>query len=243
MPRSVQVACVSIEVSAFRLVGELAASDLALLAPDELARAERFRFARDRAHFVSGRAQLRRRLGAAAALDPRCIEFGYGPAGKPFCDAAGLSFNLSHSADLAVLAIVDGTAAHVGVDVEVPGAGHEHLDELVARRFFAAGEVRRLLALPAEERRAGFFRCWTRKEALLKAVGGGLSLPLDDFEVTFEAGVPARVARASEPLARGVWNLLDVSSLDPRCYAAVAVGTDEDVSLRVTINPEGGRPS
>jgi 4'-phosphopantetheinyl transferase len=234
---------VAVEVSAFRLSAEIAASDLSLLSPDERARGERFRFARDRAHFVSGRAELRRRLSGVVGADPRRIEFSYGVAGKPSCATSGLEFNLSHSDDLAVLAIAHGANVHLGIDVEVPRPNHDHLDELVARRFFAPGEVRGLLALPASERQAAFFRCWTRKEALLKALGGGLSLPLDDFEVTFKAGAPARIVRTSEPLARGAWTLFDLSSVDARCYAAVAVGTHEGVSLTITINPEGGGPS
>lgn len=165
-----------------------------LLSADEVARADRFHFERHRRRFTVGRAALRILLGAYLARDPAEISFVYGEKGKPaLAPAAGaapdLRFNLSNSHELALVGVVRGR--EIGVDVE-------HLrtlddSESIARRFFSAAESETLLALPPEQREIGFFNCWTRKEAYLKAVGDGLTAPLDAFDVTLVPGEPPRM--------------------------------------------------
>ncbi|MGH8888538.1 MAG: 4'-phosphopantetheinyl transferase family protein, partial [Acidothermaceae bacterium] len=238
-----RVGPVVLDVTAFNLDAGFSSSDFLVLSDDEKQRARRFRFERDRRRFVRGRAELRRRLAAELGAEAAEVPFEYGANGKPGVPGAPFTFNLSHSGDLAVLAIAYGDDVQLGVDVEVPRGGDQQLDELVARRYFAPGEIRRLFALSADARYAAFFRCWTRKEALLKALGGGLMLPLHDFEVTLEPAEPARIVAPSEPLARGNWEIADISAISPRSYAAVAAGTPVGAPVTINVNPGGGRQS
>ena len=155
----------------------------AVLSTDELARASRFVFPRDRNHFVSCRGILRSILAQYLGRPAGTIEFTYQPAGKPgLRKRAGdrsISFNLSHSSGLAVYAF--SLDREVGIDVEavrpnVPG-------EELAARFFSASELAEIRRLPAERRNEAFFACWARKEAYVKARGAGLGMPLDSFSV------------------------------------------------------------
>jgi 4'-phosphopantetheinyl transferase len=152
-----------------------------LLADDERQRAGRFRFDVHRHRFIVGRGALRLLLGEYLGERPERLLFRYGPRGKPFLlEHPDLHFNFSNSADRGLLAVT--RIAEIGADLE---QRREMSDLLaIAERFFAAGEVRRLLDLPREQHEECFFRCWTRKEAYLKAVGEGLAIPLDRFEVT-----------------------------------------------------------
>jgi 4'-phosphopantetheinyl transferase len=153
----------------------------ALLSADEAARAARFHFDRHRRAFVLGRAAMRILLGELLGQPPQDIQFGYGPNGKPYLiGCSWLCFNASNSGDLAAYAFTQDCA--IGIDIEQLRPMPEIQD--IARRFFAAEEVAELMSLPEPERPAGFFRCWTRKEAYIKAVGDGLSLPLDSFRVS-----------------------------------------------------------
>ncbi len=158
---------------------------------DEKGRADRFHFVNDRNRFVVARGLLRKLLGGYLHQDPADLEFSYGQHGKPALSGAnassGLSFNLSHSSNLVVYAIARGR--NLGIDVEhirPDSAGDD-----IAKRHFSAREVSDLRALPPEARVDGFFRCWTRKEAYLKATGMGLQIPLNSFAVSLAPGQPA----------------------------------------------------
>jgi 4'-phosphopantetheinyl transferase len=179
---------------------------MALLAGDEVERAERFRFERHRRAYVLGRAALRVLLGSYLGLEPAAIAFTYGPQGKPaLADAAcSVRFNASNSGQLAAFVFTD--ACEIGVDLEQHRALHDL--EGIARRFFSPDEAAELLGLPAADRAAAFFNCWTRKEAYIKAMGGGLSIPLDSFRVTLRPGDEARMVtfEGSAEAARG-WTL------------------------------------
>jgi 4'-phosphopantetheinyl transferase len=197
--------------------------DWALLSADEVARALRFRFDVHRRRYVVGRAEVRRALATEVGQDPAEVVFEYGEYGRP--DLAGhpeLSFNFSNCEGTGLLAI--STRGRVGVDHEC--VRPQFADGAVAERYFAPGEVRRLGALAAESRHAAFFRCWTRKEALLKANGAGLSLPLQSFEVTLEPDQPARLVVGGPVLGAGEWELSDVSAAVPGHIAAIAVQRD-----------------
>jgi 4'-phosphopantetheinyl transferase len=163
-----------------------------ILSTDERERADRFHFDRDRQRFTATRAILRTLLAAYLAADRNAVEpgklvFRYSAKEKPSLDgehSGGVEFNLSHSGTMALLAFTRGRA--LGVDVEQV---REQADrDAIARRFFSEYEQKELAALPAAERCAGFFRCWTRKEAYIKATGDGLSLPLHQFDVSLVAG-------------------------------------------------------
>ena len=161
------------------------------LAPDEVARAERFKFDKHRRAYTLGRAALRSLVAGYLGVSPSDVRFSYGTKGKPLLDDAAslLRFNASNSGDLVVIGFTEG--CEVGVDVEyarrVPDI------EKIAERFFAAEEAAELMALPEVDRSQGFFNCWTRKEAYIKAVGDGFAVPLDSFRVTLQPGVAARL--------------------------------------------------
>jgi 4'-phosphopantetheinyl transferase len=161
------------------------------LSYEEKARADRFHFENDRKRFVVARGLLRELLGAYLQQAPASLEFSYGQHGKPALSggnsSSGLCFNLSHSANLVVYAIA--RERNLGIDVEhirPDSAGDD-----IATRYFSAPEVNDLKMLPPEKRVEGFFNCWTRKEAYLKATGMGLRIALDSFAVNLSPSQPA----------------------------------------------------
>jgi len=177
------------------------------LAADEWERANRFRFEKHRRQYAVGRGALRALLAAYLDIPPERVQFTYGPRGKPFLapplGAAGLQFNLSNSNELALAGFVLG--AEIGVDVE-------HLRpmpdcEQIAERFFSQSEREVLRGIPAPRKVEAFFNCWTRKEAYLKAVGEGLAVPLDSFDVTLAPGDPPRMLTLEgDPERAGRWS-------------------------------------
>ncbi|HEX3282861.1 MAG TPA: 4'-phosphopantetheinyl transferase superfamily protein [Pyrinomonadaceae bacterium] len=160
------------------------------LSADELARANRFHFAEDRTHFVVARGLLRNLLAAYLGIDCAALRFSYGVKGKPFVVLEGqtqINFNLSHSHGRAAFAFTRGR--ELGVDLEYVKPDFDA--ESIATRFFSRSEVLALRTVPAEVRNQAFFNCWTRKEAYIKARGEGLSMPLDEFDVSLRPGEPA----------------------------------------------------
>ncbi|WKB53896.1 4'-phosphopantetheinyl transferase family protein [Eleftheria terrae] len=163
-----------------------------VLSDEERARAARFVFERDQRRFTAAHCLLRERLAQASGLPPAALRFQQGPHGKPYLlDAPGLSFNLSHSGDWAAVVVAPG--GEVGVDVEVIRT----MSDVVAltRGNFTPQENDELLALPEAEREAAFLCGWTRKEACLKALGSGLSLPA----ASFHAGLAPTTTRVEMP--------------------------------------------
>jgi 4'-phosphopantetheinyl transferase len=183
----------------------------ATLSPDEVDRAARFHFRQHRDRFVVARALLRSLLARYLDADPAELRFRYGPHGKPALvpeqDGDLLRFNLSHTADLALVAVAPG--CEVGVDVEQLRAAAADL--AVARRFFSPPEVRALLGLPRPRQTSTFFTFWTLKEAYLKACGAGLTLGLDHFDVSSVLSGPA-ILRQADGTAIPGWSL---RTLDP----------------------------
>lgn len=159
-----------------------------LLADDERDRAARFAYPVHRDRHIVGRARLRQILGAETGRDPRDIVFRYGANGKPAVDG-GPEFNLTHTGGLAALAISRDGA--LGLDIEAL----RPIEDGVARHHFSAAEYARLSRLDPGDWLGGFYRCWTRKEAVIKACGLGLSMPLDSFDVSLAPGAAARLVR------------------------------------------------
>jgi len=159
------------------------------LSADERARAARFVFAQDRDHFIAGRGALRDILGLILHQPPDRLCFSYNAYGKPALtsEPGGISFNVAHSHGLALVGVAHGHM--LGVDIEYirPDVNVEQL----ARQFFSPREASALLALPEGLRQKAFFSCWARKEAYIKARGEGLSIPLDQFDVSLVPGQPA----------------------------------------------------
>lgn len=161
------------------------------LSADECARADRFHFERDRNRFIVGRGSLRTILGAYLKKNPTELSFSYSRYGKPALEgqpvANHLSFNLSHANELALIAIT--RDRRIGVDIEF--IRPDLASEQIAERFFSPHEVTALRALPQDVQSEAFFNCWTRKEAYIKAIGEGMSLPLDQFNVSLAPGSAA----------------------------------------------------
>jgi 4'-phosphopantetheinyl transferase len=178
------------------------------LSPDECERAGKYHFHRHFEHFVVARAALRDIISRYVALSPREIQFLYDQYGKPRLSPCGtpLCFNLSHSKGIALCAISQ--AQTIGVDVEY--ARENFSVEEIAERFFSANEVASLRALPSDLRIVGFFNCWTRKEAYIKALGEGLSHPLDRFTVSIAPGQPLRLLMADDPAELSRWTLVEI---------------------------------
>jgi 4'-phosphopantetheinyl transferase len=177
------------------------------LSPDERARAARFLSLPARKQFVAARSALRAILSHYTRRLPGEIAFRRGPVGKPSLADTGptpLFFNLSHSGELALVAVT--ALGEIGVDVERVRE-MASADQLAAR-FFHPNEVAALRALPAEQRAVGFFNAWTRKEAFLKATGKGISYGIERVEVTLTPGEPPRViALDGDRRAAAGWSL------------------------------------
>jgi 4'-phosphopantetheinyl transferase len=193
------------------------------LSSDESARAARFHFPGDRQHFVASRALLRMVLAGYLATDPGSLSFSYSKKEKPALGPAhatsDITFNVSHSGGIALFAFT--RRREIGVDVE-----QVRLDfdvEAIARRFFSAHEQRQLAGLPNEKRFEAFFRCWTRKEAYIKATGEGLSLPLHQFDVSVAADdQEALLSTRPDNSEVALWSLREIPA-GPGYVAALCV--------------------
>ena len=189
------------------------------LGPDEKGRAARFRFDHLRESFVVARGVLRILLGRYLGVSPSSIRLKYGSRGKPaLAGPACLDFSVSHSAALALFAFT--TGCEVGVDIEQIRPLKDM--QSIASRFFCSEEATELMSLAANQREHGFYLCWTRKEAYIKATGDGLSAPLDGFRVTLQPNQPARfIHLANDTSAAEAWTVQDLQ-LAPNYAAALA---------------------
>ena len=178
-----------------------------LLSADERARAARFHAVEHRQRFVVAHARLRELLGVQLRVAPESLVFAEGAHGKPELAqvvAPGLQFNLSHSDTLGLVGWAWGRA--IGVDIERWRPMRD--EEALVRRFFSVSENQAYSDCLPLARSAAFFNIWTRKEAYVKAVGRGLGLPLDSFDVSHVAGAGACLLRSAAEHDRGsVWSL------------------------------------
>jgi 4'-phosphopantetheinyl transferase len=168
-------------------------SFLHTLAADEQTKAERFYFQKDRDRFIIAHGVLRAILGLYLNRAPKSFSFCYSSHGKPAlaCESGGdtIRFNMSHSHGVALYAVTRGR--EIGIDLEFIRCNLEAAQ--IAERFFSQSEIATLRALPPSLRKYAFFLCWTRKEAYIKARGEGLSIPLDQFDVSLTPGEPAEL--------------------------------------------------
>ncbi|HEX8710063.1 MAG TPA: 4'-phosphopantetheinyl transferase superfamily protein [Pyrinomonadaceae bacterium] len=226
-PEHLSLACDVVHVWLARLKQPAARARalLELLSPDERERAARFRFERDRESFINARGILRTLLGRYLEQEPASLRFDYNAYGKPSLAGASaattaLRFNLSHAHQLALYAFA--REREVGIDLEY--MREEFACEEIAGRFFSEREVEGLRGLAEDRRKEGFFNCWTRKEAYIKARGLGLSLPLDEFDVSLAPGEPAALLDVrDEPLELQRWSLRE---LMPAAGYAAAVAVE-----------------
>ncbi len=203
-----------------------------VLDASERTRAARYRDPLRRRQAIAAQGMLRHILAAYLGAQPETLKFRRGPHGKPALaptsDSADLHFNLSHSRDTALLAVSLGR--EVGVDLEYrrPFEAATRL----AQRFFTADEAAALKALPIEQQQEAFFRAWTRKEALLKAMGLGITGRLRSVEVD-SSGAPCPGWRPMTAETSGHWSLRNLAGLEE--YAAALAAETGDWRLRCMI--------
>jgi 4'-phosphopantetheinyl transferase len=202
-----------------------------LLSSDECQRAERFHRHADRRRFIAGRGILRKIISAYLALAPDVVRFEYNEYGKPFISddqiRGALSFNVSHSNGMALYAFVRGR--RVGVDIEYMREDFATLG--VAESFFSKDEFEELNASPIDRRTEAFFNCWSRKEAYIKAIGMGVSYPLDGFTVSLASDAAPELLKVNADATEAAhWKMykLDVAE----GYAAALIVENPPVSLR-----------
>ncbi|MBC7944327.1 MAG: 4'-phosphopantetheinyl transferase superfamily protein [Burkholderiales bacterium] len=197
-----------------------------VLSTDELQRAARFHFDKDRRHFIAGRAWLRTLLARYLNTDAARLQFVYAARGKPaLVDGSGghLRFNLAHSHGLALVAMTK--RREIGVDVECISASVAGPE--IAERFFSAAEVIALRSLPVEQQQEAFFAGWTRKEAYIKAIGVGLFAALDRFTVSLTPGAPAALLEvADDPREAARWTMRELHPGDGYAAAVAVEGRD-----------------
>ena len=204
---------------------------LGILSADELARSRRFRFERDQNRFIAARGILRNILGCYLGKNPRELRFEYTPHGKPGLAANSgydtLCFNLSHSDAFALYAVARGR--NIGIDIE--RVRDDVAVEQIARRFFSQGEISSLERIDKNKRSELFFQYWTRKEAFLKAMGKGVSFPMERVDVSLLSGrIPSPITLPGDNTESSSWYGQDL--FPGRGYAAaIAVeGSDWDLS-------------
>jgi 4'-phosphopantetheinyl transferase len=160
---------------------------------DDRARADRYKFETDRRRFCVARSSLRTILGRYLKVKPGRLQLDTGDYGKPFfrnrAATLGLRFNMSHSNQLALMAVT--RDREVGIDIEYMRS--DFVTAEVVDHFFSSVEVAQFHSVPNELKTRSFFDCWTRKEAYIKARGEGMSCPLDHFDVSLMPGEPARL--------------------------------------------------
>lgn len=181
---------------------------MGLIDEQERIQAARFRFARDAARFIARRARLREIIAPHAGEAPERLSFSHGPHGKPVLANGTVHFSLSHSHGLVMVAIAP---VEVGCDIERIDPDLEW--QPLAERFFSPGEQQALRDLPETRARRAFFDCWSRKEAYVKAIGLGLSYPLDAFDVSVE--------REAHLHGQAGWRLSDAAPEDGYSGAVV----------------------
>lgn len=195
-----------------------------VLSDEEHQRASRFRFDKHRNRYIYTRGTLRLILSSIIDAPPDAFQFEYSDHGKPSLTAPHLAnqvaFNVSHTDGAVIVAVCRGR--QIGVDVEKVRS--DFATDEIAERFFSHAEQIALRKLPLSERREAFFRCWTRKEAYIKARGEGLSHPLHQFDVSLGADASLLGTRP-DPLEATRWSLRDVP-IAAGYVAAVAVESE-----------------
>lgn len=202
----------------------------AYLSTEERKRSARFLDPQDRHRYIVSRGRLREILSGYTSMPPQLIQFRYGKHGKPYLDGyPPIFFNLSHSGHLAAVAI--SKQFNIGVDIERVRIVRRNLPE----RYFSAHEIAGLAELQGEAWQSAFFRCWTRKEAFIKALGEGMRQPLKSFSVTFQDNQPARLTWMSgDAEAPNNWTFIDLLPA-PGFAGAIALKTNGAAVPRLRI--------
>jgi len=219
LPRNeIHIWCASLDVPS-----STARSLLKLLSPDEVDRADSFYFEPERSRFIIRRGCLRMILSRYLGVLPEGLCYLYNSFGKPSLNTKtaqnGIYFNVSHSNELALFAF--SMQKEIGVDIEYIRSDIE-IDQ-IAQTLFSSPEKHSLDSLTDRDKLEGFYNCWTRKEAFIKAIGMGLSIPLDQFDVSLVPGeAPFLLALRSELTDIEKWTILDLQPA-PGYVGALAI--------------------
>lgn len=205
----------------------------ALLNEEEKLRSERFYFSRHSRRFIVARAMMRKILGFYLDVDPKKLEFAYSKHGKPFLShdnqEVGIEFNLSHSADLALLAI--GKTYPLGVDVE---QFSERPFADISQKMFSPDEIAALQRMPEHLQCHAFFKIWAQKEAFIKACGLGLAYPTEEFTVSLDEGPYS----LSDPKTGILWKMVSfMPESSTRAHAALCYDPLVTHLRKITIDP------
>lgn len=173
----------------------------------ERERADRYVFPEHRRRFIVGRGLLRTLLGRYLGVPSKAVSFSYTEFGRPFLPNENIQFNVSHSGEIALY----GFARNAGIGIDIECVRPIGIME-IARRFFSPNECESLAMVPEHVQEAAFYRCWTRKEAYLKAKGLGLQTPLDSFTVSLDADRPALLSVDGDPEESGRWNFANINT-------------------------------
>ncbi len=188
------------------------------LSKNEIRQAERFHFTTDRLKFILTRTMLRSLLSRYAGVEAKKLTLAYNRHGKPYLlnpdRDKPVFFNVTHSQDIALFAF--SRQGEIGIDIEYMRDNIKYLE--LAQRFFSAQEYQALAQLSGNELKTGFYRCWTRKEAFIKAVGTGLSFSLGKFAVNFENNDNPKLLWADTAHFSGTCNMFPI--LDDEYYCA-----------------------
>lgn len=194
------------------------------LSPDECTKVDRFHFAKDRTSSLIARGLLRLLIAHYLKLTPASLSFDYGPQGKPLlspqiANPDNLVFNISHSGNMAIL----GFAVDRVLGVDIEWMREIDVDSIV-ERFFSVRELMEFRALPKHQRHQAFYCGWTRKEAYIKALGGGLSIPLDRFDVALSPHKEARLLAVNgDEKAAQEWSIQALKDLPENYQGAICI--------------------
>lgn len=224
--KHIEIGIPHIWVLDLRLLSKRSTEYECFLTTKELLRAKKFRFEKDKKTFVVVRGILRELSGQYLRIAPKDIRLRYTKYGKPELDYPknNLHFNVSHASEIAIIGFSLGVP--IGVDVEFVKYANDL--EKVAKRFFSKNEYDKYMSLSGDEKLKGFYNCWTRKEAFIKAIGHGLSFPLDQFEVSFLPRSKVELVSTNfDAIEKNFWRLFSISV--PENYVAAC-------ALRQNIN-------
>jgi 4'-phosphopantetheinyl transferase len=201
-----------------------------ILSPDELGRSQKFHFEKDRKRFIIFRAMLRRILSSYLGKNPQQIEFNYTSFGKPFLSIDSendtISFNLSHSGGVALYAITRNQK--IGIDVEQV---RDHTDVMaIAKRFFSPGEIGDMEKANGKNHTELFFRYWTRKEAFVKALGKGVSFPMERLDVSLLNKFSSIIKVTAENNENVCLYVQDLFAVDGYAAAIATEANDPEIS-------------
>jgi len=194
----------------------------------EKAKAAQFKFDKDCNCFVVARGVLKKLLSIYLNLKPKEIEFQFADYGKPYINhPSKIQFNVSHSKDAILIGFVRNDS--IGIDTEYTKRKIEVKE--IARQFFSQEEYQSLMALNSEYQLQGFYNCWTRKEAFIKALGSGLSFPLNQFVVSLDSSTKAELKKTKwDSTEKEKWTLQSISQRENYIGAFAVKGKVSDVS-------------